>query len=205
MDSLSKSDKKRNDELYGLFKKAGLPDAWSKELKEQNYQKLGKIAEYAGLPLDGTSCLDVGCGTGDLSAFLRQGNIEDYLGVDIYEPSLVEARKKHNNERFENLDILGWETDKKFDYAFCSGALSTRLGSDNYEFLEAMVRKMWDLTQIGVSFNFLTDEDPQAEPEIFFYSVDSVMAISKGIAGGNGKVLLEKDTENYQCHVYLHR
>jgi len=204
MKKLSESDKQRNDTLYDIFRNVINLDAWSEGQKEQNYQKLAKIVEYAGLPLDETSCLDVGCGTGDLSDFLRQRNVKDYLGIDIYEPSLDQARIKYN-ERFENLDILGWETDEKFDYAFSSGALSTRLDSDNNVFLEKMVKRMWDLTTVGVSFNFLTDEEPDTVPEIFFYSVDKVMAICKGIVGSNGKVSLEIDPDRYEAHVYLYR
>lgn len=203
MEGLSEPDKQRNDALYDIFRRVENLDAWSEEHKEQNYHNLAKIAEFAGTPLDGTSCLDVGCGTGDLSGFLRQRNVKDYLGIDIYEPSLDAARKKYD-ERFENRDILVWDPEEKFDYAFSSGALSTRLDSDNNAFLEKMVKRMWELTNIGVSFNFLTEEPPQKEPELFYYSVDRVMAICKGIVSSNGKVLLEMNQEGSEAHVYLY-
>src|SRR3990167_9625912 len=150
MNRLSVKDLEKNKEVYDYVTYLGNPDFWFGTHKDDNYERLTRITEFTKIALKGTKCLDVGSGTGDLSNFLSRKDVAEYLGVDIYEQSLDLARRKHPNELFLKMDILHWNTDEKFDYAFCSGALSTNFESDNYDFIESMIRKMWSLAKIGV-------------------------------------------------------
>lgn len=198
-------DREQNTKMYDLYHHDyHWVDGWSIGTKENNFHRMMHLEELTGKPIEGTSCLDVGCGTGDLSLFLRNRGIKNYLGVDIYEPSLENARRKYPHETFLSADILADEVRGTFDYIFCSGALTVRLKTvDNYDFLEAMIEKMWHMTKRGMVFNVLTT-DPNPDPDLFFYDIDKVTKICKGIIKeANSEVI--KNSDKQQAHFYLWR
>ena len=203
MDKLSAKDIARNNKMYDMITATGNPDYWFGTHKEDNYQRLARIAEFTKMPLKGSSCLDVGCGTGDFSRFLRQNGVSQYLGIDLYEPSLHFAKEKYPHEKFRLLDLLSWETNEKFDHVFCSGGLSTRLDSDNYDFIGSMLRKMWQLARFGAAFNFLTDDMEMRDLNIFHYSFENVLGICKQIINLDGRIFYR--IENGEAHLYLFR
>ena len=204
MQKLSPADIAKNKSVYDRVTSINNPDFWFGSHKEDNYERLNKVTELAKIPLAGTKCLDVGCGTGDLSKFLRERDVKDYLGIDIYEPSLKKAKEKYPSEMFMLIDLLDWKTDEKFDYVFCSGALSTRMSSDNYEFISSMIQKMWSFANIGISFNFLVEGYMEnTDPEIFRYLLDKVLEICNTAINGMGQI--NYITDGDEAHIYLWR
>lgn len=202
---ISKKDKEINDQLYKEYEKLRMEDGWNEGDKDINYRKLIKISELTKTPLFESSVLDVGCGTGDLSAFLRMRNITDYLGVDIYSPAIERAKLKYPKEVFILGDILdGVISERKFDFVICSGALTTNLASDNYKFLEAIIKKMWQLTGKGLAFNILSDEDKEPDPDLFFYNIQRVIDICQQIAP-KAKIHIDKNSLSFQTHVFIYR
>lgn len=201
--SFSKADIAKNTRIYNIYHKDyGWIDGWDRDSKMENFLLMAKIARFSGVPIKGSSCLDVGCGTGDLSLFLRQRGAKAYVGIDIYKPSLVRARAKYPKEQFSSSDILTRKSRRRYDYAFCSGTLSIKLqNADNYDFLESMVTKMWRLTQIGVVFNILTT-DPRPDPDLFFYETARVRRICRRLTA-NEHMRMIKSTGKKQAHFYL--
>lgn len=200
---ITKKDKEINDNLYKEYEKLKMEDGWNEGDKDINYRKLVKITKLTNSSFFNSSALDVGCGTGDLSAYLRNKNIEDYLGIDIYKPAIERARVKYPKETFILGDILKDEIiDKKFDFVFCSGALTTNLKTDNYLFLRAMIQKMWSHTKTGLVFNMLTDDDKEPDPDLFFYNIDKVIKICRSIAP-RAQIVIEKNPFFFQTHVYM--
>ena len=198
---LSPRDIEKNSLVYDAMASLGNPDFWFGNHKEKNYEKLVQIEEFTRAPLTGRKCLDIGCGTGDFSSFLRKIEISEYLGLDIYGPSLEFARRKFPHELFLNLDILNWNTEEKFDYVFCSGALSTNIDSDNYKFIESAIAKMWELAGIGLSFNFLTEEMQWTDERIFHYSTTRIIEICKNIINPEGR-LFHRIIDG-EAHIYI--
>ncbi len=200
-----KEDIKRNTKIYDLYINTfKMDNGWNDGNQLYNFQALTRIEEMTGIPLNGKSVLDVGCGTGDLSIFLREKGISHYVGIDIYEPSLKQARKNYPDETFINGDLLRLELNHTFDYAFCSGALTIKLSVNNYDFLEAMIRKMWEMTSVGLTFNVLTDKDPEPDSDLFFYNPEKVLQICHDI--DPTAVLGAEETETVaQIHVYMYR
>ena len=110
----------------------------------------------------GKSLLDIGCGTGDLLAFLQLNGIAaDYTGVDILEKMVRESQKRNPAGRFICADIFCEDAvnehpicAQRFDVVFCSGAFNLNLGN-KHEFLPRALGRMFDLAREHVVFNLL--------------------------------------------------
>ena len=201
MEKLSEKDIESNNRVYDLMASKGDPDFWYDNHKEENYERLLRIEFHSKRSLKGKSCLDVGCGTGDFSEVLRRKEAAVYVGIDVYLPSLELAAQKYPDEKFIKMDILN-DDPGQFDFVFCSGALSTRMDSDNYRFIEAMIRSMWQSARIGVAFNFLVGDEYDAD--IFYYSFNLIEAVCKRIMGDEG-ILHSLRNEEDEAHMYMCR
>jgi SAM-dependent methyltransferase len=202
--TLNPKDIQHNTKVFNEYIGLGMKDGWLPGNQLDNFTSLIKLAEFTQVPLQNTSVLDVGCGTGDLSKFLRAIGIKKYVGIDIYVPSLEQAWEKYPNESFIYGDVLT-EIKQQFDYVFSSGALTVRQKTvDNYDFLQAIVSKMWEVSTVGIAFNFLTDEDPDPDPDLFFYNISQVLDICEDI-DPNAQVTFEKTEGVDQAHVYMWR
>ncbi len=177
----SPQDKINNHRIYSLYLQIGVDDGWSKKDKWENFKTLVEIAALTRTSLQGSAILDVGCGTGDMVQFLENKNIKEYVGVDIFSPAIEKAQQKYPDQKFIAEDFLRLSLKKKFDFVFCSGALTTVLETDNYEILQPWISKMWKLAKIGVAFNFLVDNKAN-EDTLFLYDPERVIGICKEIA-----------------------
>ncbi len=200
------SDEIRNSRIYNEFLQIGFDDGWSRNDKWDNFRMLMDICRFTDTPIQGTTVLDVGCGTGDLVQFLADKNIKEYVGIDIFEPAVAKAREKFPDEKFIVKDFLRHRFRKKFDFVFCSGALTTNLASNNYDMITLAIRKMWRLAKKGVGFNFLMGEGSGGNT-LFLYDPARVIATCKALApqakiatittsAGSGKEIQE-------MHVFL--
>lgn len=202
---LTQEDLTINNTVYQEFFDYGFPDGWLDESREKTYQDLVKIIGLTGAPLVDSSILDLGCGTGGLFSFLRhQGYNGRYLGVDIFPGAAFKAKKLHPEGEFALLDVLSPSFVEKFDFVFACGTFSVRLGSDNYDFLEAYIRKMKLLGNIGVAFTFLPEADYRTElsPKLFFYEGERVLEICKKLPGAS-RVITQPTSADQQTLVYL--
>src|SRR3989344_2663495 len=166
---------RENTYVYDDYYKEGIIDGWEEHDKKYNFSHLFKIAKKSGNTLRGATVLDVGCGTGDILPYLYQKRVRKYLGVDIYRPAILLAKKKYPEETFLLTDILSDKYLGKFDFVLSSGALSIKLKSiDNYSFLKSIVKRMWQMTRRGLAFNLLTDEDVAPANHLFYYNIEKV-------------------------------
>lgn len=162
-------------------------DAWRRKNQFFHDQLL---RYYRFLIPEGSSILELGCGTGDLIGNLRASRA---VGVDI-SPNMIEiAQKKFPQVTFRCDDIERFDINQKFDYIIISGTLatvtniqhllkrisrmaspSTRLIIDYHNELWAPIlkwaeKKEWKMPEI--SFNWLSIEDIQNFLEITNYQV----------------------------------
>jgi ubiquinone/menaquinone biosynthesis C-methylase UbiE len=195
---------KQNNKIYDELYSEGWIDGWEDRDKRHNFYYLFKLENYCQCSLINSSILDVGCGSGDMVKYLPKQS--KYLGIDIYKPALNLAKEKYPVNKFKYGNVLTFkQQSKKFDYVFCSGALSVNHGN-NYEFLQKAVENMWELCDKGIAFNILTGKNLTEEDELFDYDIKKVKKICKKIIKKEGKYFQEHnpiDKYNDQHTIYL--
>jgi SAM-dependent methyltransferase len=140
------------------------------------------------VPLDGRTLLDVGCGLGDLWAYLKGCGISaDYCGVDLLEEMAAAAGSRNPDARFVCGDIFNininmdrdaavFAPDERFDVVFCSGMLNLELGN-NTEFLPAALARMLKLSREHMVVNLLHARNEMRYPHCTYYDPDEVIKI----------------------------
>ena len=116
-----------------------------------------------GKNLEGKSILDVGCGFGDLNRYLQlQYHSYSYMGIDLVPDLIMKAEELFPSSEsyricFLTGDFLGYTFDTEFDYIFISGVFGKRLkNDDNYEYVDAIIKKATELAHLGVGIDFST-------------------------------------------------
>jgi SAM-dependent methyltransferase len=111
------------------------------------------------------SVLDVGCGFGDLLAWLRARGIEpDYTGLDICKPMIERCRNRfRRSARFVVADALSFVTDDPYDYIVASGIFGYN-AKDTRKRLQPTLERLFDLTRVGLAVNFLSRRAPTRSP-----------------------------------------
>jgi glycosyltransferase involved in cell wall biosynthesis/2-polyprenyl-3-methyl-5-hydroxy-6-metoxy-1,4-benzoquinol methylase len=98
---------------YGIVKRMQVIEAWVDQTKE----RIGRSR---------LSILDYGCGTGDHITFPLARAAHEVLGIDIHEPSILEARRRYAlpNLTFRTADAQSLLSDGlSFDVIVCSEVL----------------------------------------------------------------------------------
>ncbi|MGZ0020530.1 class I SAM-dependent methyltransferase [Nitrosomonas sp. wSCUT-2] len=123
----------------------------SKNSQQLRFQALMKVGN-----LNGAMILDIGCGYGDLKAFLDLHFSDfDYTGIDQMPEFIAEARK-----RYEGIErTTFYQTDfstavlPQVDYVIASGVLGYRCKDEN--FYTGMICKLYNSAGIALAFNML--------------------------------------------------
>jgi SAM-dependent methyltransferase len=127
----------------------------------------------------GKSILDVGCGLGDLLAFLKDRDIAaDYTGVDILPEMVRSAKDHHPGEAFHCCNIFEDNPFAKdsYDYIFCGGIFNLCMG-DNLSFLRHALEVFFQVAREAVVFNLLSHTSPDQEDGYAYYDPKEVKAI----------------------------
>ena len=119
--------------------------------QESRFQSLIRIGD-----LNQKSVLDIGCGTGDFVNFFFRKKIQlsDYLGIEIIEDFYKVAKERYSNYSFLLTDYFSFRFSKKFDFAFCNGALNVR-EKDNMKLLEKFIHKTLNNVNQGIGITLL--------------------------------------------------
>ena len=100
-------------------------DCWSPDLYDGKHSfvwKLGASVIELLAPLPGERVLDVGCGTGQLTAQIAASGAE-VVGLDNSPAMIDEARRLYPNIKFQLADAHDFEFDEPFDGVFSNAAL----------------------------------------------------------------------------------
>lgn len=155
--------------------------------------------------MTGKSLLDVGCGFGDLNLSLAaKSDAYQYLGIDMVEEFLAEGRARYRGDAisFRKGDFLTMQLDQRFDYIFASGIFAYRLGqADNYDYIEATLRKMMDHADEAVSVDFLSDRVNFRREGTFYANPGRVLDIALGLSRN---VRLRHDYMPFEFNLTIH-
>ena len=172
---------KPKDYFLSLFEKYGVDEkslGWSKHKQKFRFRQ---VCSYVD---NGNSVLDIGCGFADLYDYLASHyrNIE-YYGVDIMSEYIDVALSKYNEENVHlccaTIDNLPWK--RKYDWVIECGLFGLRQFDDDkmYEYIDETLRKALDLSEIGVSYNFMSDKvDYMTSDTDFHVSPEKILSIA---------------------------
>jgi 2-polyprenyl-3-methyl-5-hydroxy-6-metoxy-1,4-benzoquinol methylase len=109
---------------------------------------------------DDISILDVGCGYGALLDRINEKSLNySYVGIDLVEELINEAKHRHNGVEFILENIMNLNHGKKYDYVVCNGIMTQKLKASNIDmdkFSNLLIKKMWSLCNVGIAFNVMS-------------------------------------------------
>ncbi|HET9652143.1 MAG TPA: class I SAM-dependent methyltransferase [Usitatibacter sp.] len=145
--------------------------------QERRFEALCAVGE-----LDGRTVLDVGCGFGDLLAFLeRRGIRARYTGLDVCAPMIDRCRERFggNDARFVVADVLDFMPDGQYDYVLASGIFGLDAPGARQR-IRPTLERMFAWCRIGMAANFLSGRSPApVEGRVY---VDPGEALALGFA-----------------------
>jgi SAM-dependent methyltransferase len=142
--------------------------------------------------LKGKTILDVGCGFGDLLAYLtEQCQIPSrYIGIDVV-PDLIEEGYRPTDVdcdiAYICTDFLTWDPENQIDVVLGSGIFNFKLSDgDNYSFIKETVRRSFEIARVGVGFNFLTTRVEYTLSETFhtdpLWILEYALSLSRNVS-----------------------
>lgn len=134
--------------------------------------------------INSKSILDVGCGLGDLWAFMREKDDKsDYMGLDIV-PEFVNFSNSRFNDNakailVDNLDIL----PKGYEYAVVSGMFNNKM-ENNWEFMTKTLCSMFEAAEKGIAFNAMSTYVDYYDDNLYYVDPFKVWQFCKNELGG---------------------
>lgn len=167
---------KNESKSYYSNRETGQVDAmkvgWKNtEAQQVRFQQLFREIELK----DNQSLVDLGCGLGDLSHFVRNKYLNkkiSYLGLDLFEDMIKQASLKYQQENF--LVIKDNSEIPVSDYVVASGIFNLKHSLSDKEWLEYIkdtLVEMYKKCNIAVAVNFLTSfSDKEFMRDELYYS-----------------------------------
>jgi len=131
-------------------------------------KRFGALAALGAF--DGARLLDVGCGFGDLLAWLRARGVQPrYTGLDLTAPMIERCRKRfrercaEGSARFVVGDALGWQPDGEYDYVIASGIFGYH-AKDTRARIQPTLERLFAIAGTGLAVNFLSGCAPTRSP-----------------------------------------
>ena len=168
---------------------------------EQQYSRYAALTSLQPIP-GHSSVLDVGCGLGDLSEYLRgRGWIGKYTGIDINPDMITAAKKRLPQETFLCVDILEDEFEVSYDYVFCGATVQHRPKyADPEQYLFSMVRKMFALAKRGLAFDVFSNRVDYMDADMLYVDPMKLLAFCYTLTT---RLTLRNDCRPYEIMVYL--
>ncbi|MBS3975506.1 MAG: class I SAM-dependent methyltransferase [Syntrophomonadaceae bacterium] len=159
-------------------------DYGSRLSQAKRFEVLARVGD-----LEGSSVLDVGCGTADFYLFLQEKGIRcEYHGCDLV-PEFIAAARQKAPGRFYAGDFLDVEFNRQFDYVICSGMLNF-LGQAEKSRAFAILDKMVALATkaVGVNFHSSLARQPGAH---YVVAYDPCQVLAYSLARYSSRLVLD--------------
>lgn len=162
------------NELYDNY--GNSPGAVKARDSIQQYLRFKELVNIIDLK-NNDKVLDIGCGLGDLSKYLKQRKFNvQYLGVDFVDGFIKTARKQYQNSKtkFLKLDIKNKDFPKKYDWLILSGLFNDRKKNAD-KFMFKIIQKMFKRANKGIAFNSLSKYVDYEDRSLFYSHPDKVV------------------------------
>jgi len=161
----------------------------------------------SNLDLGGASLLDVGCGFGDFVDYLRCLGIEgcSYTGIDLVGEFIAEGKGRFGSPRatFVQTSLEDYEPAAAFDYVIASGTFNLRVeGVDGYELIRRSLARMFALSRIAVSVDFISDKVDHAHAHNFNSAPETILSMAYGLSRN---VMLRNDYFPFEFSVTIYK
>lgn len=193
----------RYTERYKEFGYSPKTLGWDKGKQLLRFSILSKIMPVT----DNFSVMDIGCGFGDLYAYLSDsyGDKIQYFGIDIV-PALIQEGKRRfssSNAKLICGDFLEMSFDQHFDCCLGSGLFNFKLEEeDNYKYIENVIKKAFEISDIGVAFDFLSDQVDYTYELTFHSNPAKILSIAYKYTRN---VVLRNDYMPFEFALYMYK
>jgi SAM-dependent methyltransferase len=151
--------------------------------------------------LEGKSILDVGCGFGDLYAFLKERlRTFTYVGIDIVTEYIEIARKRYPDVPFVLGDYATYE-GPMVDTILSSGALTFQIRNAHAVY-HAMIRNMFERSHSCVALTVLSNKAIKEDDTYVSYSVFEMSKLCRQLTNHYS---IREDYLPEDIAVYLYR
>jgi SAM-dependent methyltransferase len=156
-------------------------DASSQEALQIRYRVISNVLDLAGKRV-----LEVGCGFGDLGAFL-EGRYEDivYCGIDISSRMIAEGRRIHPELDLREINVLELDLTESFDVVVAQGIFYL-LGTEAEAKMHELITKMFALAKEAVAFTTTSSWSDRRATDEFYADpirlVSFVRSLTRSIA-----------------------
>ncbi len=190
------------EELYDLHGFSPKSLGWTKGKQEFRFLQLARNLNFSGKRI-----LDVGCGFGDFAGFLIKNSVKDfqYWGIDLVPQFISDAKNTYSdsNIHFINDDFLKHLFHQRFDYVVSSGAFNLDLKNfDGYAYIAEILRKMYDLSEVAVAADFLSNRVDYRHKHNFNSDPMKILEMAYGLSK---RVNLLNDCFPFEFSVEIYR
>ena len=170
----------KNNIIYlykNLYKKFGIsPSSVKARDTKQQYLRFKHLISLVNIKKN-DKILDIGCGFGDLSNYLKKNKIYcKYLGVDFIKEFVQVANKLYGNKRtkFTNLDIYKDNFPRNYDWLILSGVFNDKIINSKI-FMYKLIKKMYLSSKKGIVFNGLNKYVDYEDKKLFYSYPDKIL------------------------------
>ena len=140
---------------------------------ETQYMRFERIIKpFKEILNENISLHDLGCGACEMHNYLNlQGIKHNYSGTEIVQEMIDYAQNKYPTIKVFNRDVLKKELIDEYDIVVFSGGLYLpgSIPAQEWEqFVYAIIKKMWTMSKIGISFNLLTTYSDYTRPDLYY-------------------------------------
>lgn len=143
------------------------------------------------------SILDIGCGRGDLFAFMKE-QYEDvfldsnYYGIDRNEIVINAGKQKYNIDNIHLQDFNSFKPERKYNWVSALNYFNDPV-EDNYKILYKTIDRMFNLSSDAIVFNVITNQADIQQDQISSYSIYDAGQILNHLTNVYKKVIVRAD------------